>query len=491
MNTKKITILHSNDMHGDFLAEVQGASGNLIGGLSLLSGYINQIRREEKNVLFTISGDMLQGSVIDSEYKGVSTIEIMNYLSPDVVTLGNHELDYGLPHLLFLEKMANFPIVNANMYIKTYHKRLMQPLLIREMDGYNILFIGIITEEVLLSLDNQIGTFITLEDAAKEVGRICDAYKTDDIDLTVLLTHIGFESDKKLVAMLRPEWGVDMILGGHSHTVLEQPETVNNILIAQAGVGTNQIGRFDITVDGDNNRILEWKWQLVPIVSGAIQPDASLQKFIESFRDAVDAKYNTLLCRTTQKLTHPSRLIETSLGNLLADIFAENAGCDVALIGSGSIRQNEMGPVVTLSDVVQILPYDTSFSRFTITGGQLGGIFAYIMRAENRNGEGECCQVNGSVRAVYDEAARTLESLTINGKPVDQAAQYTIGLSGYHVKYSKKFINLSNEELSALGAPKVTATSMQNVLEEYLRSHQNFSRQVEGRLVYKGKQKTG
>ena len=493
MNTKKITILHSNDMHGDFLAEVQGAGGNLIGGLSLLSGYINQVRREEKNVLFTISGDMLQGSVIDSEYRGVSTIEIMNYLSPDVVTLGNHELDYGLAHLLFLEKMANFPIVNANMYIKTYHKRLMQPLLIRQIDGYNILFIGIITEEVLLSLklDNHIGTFIDLEDAAKEVGRICDAYKNDDIDLTVLLTHIGFESDKQLAAMLMPELGVDMILGGHSHTVLEQPVTVNNILIAQAGVGTDQIGRFDITVDGDTNRIKEWKWQLIPIVSGAIQPDANLQKFIESFRDAVGAKYNTLLCRTAQKLTHPSRVIETSLGNLLADIFAGNAGCDVALIGSGSIRQKEMGPVVTLGDLMQIFPYDSSFSRFTITGEQLGGIFTHIMRAENRNGEGECCQVNDSVRAVYDETACKLESLTIRGKAVDQVAQYTIGLSGYHVKYSREFLNISNEELSVLGAPRVTATSMQNVMEEYLRDHQNLSRQVEGRLVYQGKQTSG
>ncbi|MGE5139379.1 MAG: metallophosphoesterase, partial [Rudaea sp.] len=104
MNTRNFTILHSNDMHGDFVAEARGAEGKLIGGLALLSGYINQVRREEKNVLYLIAGDMVQGSLIDSEYKGVSTMEIMNYLAPDVVTLGNHELDYGLPHLLFLEK---------------------------------------------------------------------------------------------------------------------------------------------------------------------------------------------------------------------------------------------------------------------------------------------------------------------------------------------------------------------------------------------------
>ncbi len=75
---KKFTILHSNDMHGDFLAEVQGEKGELIGGLALLSGYINKVRAEEENVLYLISGDMLQGSLIDSEYRGISTIEIMN-----------------------------------------------------------------------------------------------------------------------------------------------------------------------------------------------------------------------------------------------------------------------------------------------------------------------------------------------------------------------------------------------------------------------------
>ena len=121
MNTKKFTILHSNDMHGDFLAEMRAGETKLIGGLALLSGYINKVRNEEENVLYVIAGDMLQGSLIDSEYKGVSTMGLMNYLAPDVVSLGNHEFDYGLSHLLFLEKVANFPIVNSNLYIKPYN----------------------------------------------------------------------------------------------------------------------------------------------------------------------------------------------------------------------------------------------------------------------------------------------------------------------------------------------------------------------------------
>ena len=93
----KLVLLHSNDMHGDFLA--QKLDENLVGGVSLLSGYINKVKQEEKNTLYCVAGDMFRGSVIDSEFKGISTIEIMNMLSPDVVTLGNHEVDYGISHL--------------------------------------------------------------------------------------------------------------------------------------------------------------------------------------------------------------------------------------------------------------------------------------------------------------------------------------------------------------------------------------------------------
>jgi len=487
MNTKRFTILHSNDMHGDFLAEAAGADGQLIGGLSRLSGYLNRVRREEENVLYVISGDMVQGSLIDSEYKGISTIEIMNYLAPDVVTLGNHEIDYGLPHLLFLEKMANFPIVNANLYIKKYHKRLMQPYKIIQMAGFDILFIGIITEAVMdsLKMDKDIGSFISLEEAGAEVGKICNAYKDEDIDLTVLLTHIGFESDKELAAMLKPEWGVDMIIGGHSHTILEQPAVVNGIAIAQAGVGTDQLGRFDIVVDDDTNSIVEMDWRLIPVNESLSEPDEELKKYINSYKEKIDRKYGSVISRLVQKLTHPKREVETSIGNLFADIMAQSARVDVAFMGSGSIRATELGPLVTLGDLLTIFPYDDTLYKFTITGAQLRQFFGHIMRPENRDGEGECQQVNGNVRAVYDDAGKMLESLTVRGEPVPDDEQYTICLQGYHFKNSAKNVGLTNEEMAAIEGPLVVSTSTRDLLEEYLRSHQNLNSTVEGRLVYK------
>jgi 5'-nucleotidase/UDP-sugar diphosphatase len=487
MKTKNFTILHSNDMHGDFLAEVQGAEGSLIGGLALLSGYVNKVRQEEENVLYVIAGDMLQGNIIDSEYRGISTIEIMNYLAPDVVTLGNHEVDYGLPHLLFLEKMANFPIVNANMYINKYNRRLMRPYLVLNVAGFDIMFIGILTESVCQSLqmDQQIATFITLAEASREVGKICDAYKDEDIDLTVLLTHIGYESDLELASLLKPEWGVDMIIGGHSHTILEQPAEVNNVLIAQAGVGTDQIGRFDIVVDDDTNCIVNWEWHLIPIDNTIAEPDQELNAFIDSFKQEVDRKYNTMVTRLARQLTHPRREEETSLGNLFSDIFAQRGQVDVMFLGSGSIRGAELGPLVTLGDLRSVFAYDDTLYKFTITGSQLRRVFAHIMRPENRDGEGECYQVNRGVEAIYSDPSRTLEYVALREIPVADDAKYTIGMQGFHFTNSEPNLGLSNEELTAIQPPLVIATSARDVLEEYLRGNQNLKSQVEGRLVYK------
>lgn len=486
MKKKRFTILHSNDMHGDFLAEVQGDGGKLVGGLALLSGYINQVRREEENVIYAISGDMVQGSIIDSEYKGISTIEIMNYLAPDVVTLGNHEFDYGLPHLLFLEKMANFPIVNANLYIRKYNKRLMQPYHIMRVAGFDILFIGIVTDKVIdaLKRDSDIGSFISLEDAAAEVGKITNAYKGDDIDLTVLLTHIGFESDCELAAMLRPEWGVDMIIGGHSHTMLEQPARVNDILIAQAGVGTDQVGRFDIVVDDDTNAIVDYRWQLIPIAEGIAEPDHDLQAYIDSFKEVVDRKYNTIVCKLATKLTHPLREEESALGNLFADALADWGEIDVMLLGAGSVRSSELGPLVTLGNYVSCFPFADALTRFTATGAMLRRMFDHWMRAENRDGEGECYQVNGAVRAVYSESKGALESLSVNGRPVEDGETYTVGLQGYHFSNCAAYLDVTPEELAAAGPSRVISTNVQDVVLEYLRANQNSSRKVEGRLVY-------
>jgi 5'-nucleotidase len=480
---KNLTILHSNDLHGDFLSE--NVDEKLLGGISMLSGYVSQVRASTPNTLYCIAGDMLQGSLIDTEFKGISTIEIMNIMNPDIVSLGNHEIDYGLSHLLFLERCAKFPIVCANLFIRNPYTRLFNSHKIIEMDGMRILFIGIITQEVLFNIrtDNLLSKLVDVEDAAKEVERICNAYRDIDIDFTVLLTHIGFAEDKALAALLDPEWGVDLIIGGHSHTVLEAPEEVNSIVIAQAGVGTSQIGRFDIVVDTDTNSISSYEWQLIPINSEHCPRDPQLEETITRFKQTVDDKYDSVLCRFPRVLTHPDRYRETELGNLLSDILEERLGVDLVLLGSGSIRKPKAGPVFTRRGLAEIFPYDDRGMAVKVTGGQLKRMLAYVLDdAMLDGGHGEFYQISRSLRLTYNRASRCIEQLEFNGKPVGDDDILRVALQDYHYKNFSDFFNVPVEELPD-SKPTVLTTSIMDVLEEFLATTHQPSAQVDGRIT--------
>lgn len=483
-NIKKLTILHSNDMHGDFMAE-EGKE-QLIGGVSMLSGYVNQVRREEQNTIYCIAGDMFRGSVIDSEFRGISTIEIMNMLAPDVVTVGNHETDYGIAHLLFIEKCAKFPIINANLHITTNNARLFQSHHIINMDGMKILFIGILTESVISQTKNEtlIGSFVDINEAALEVGRICNAYNALDVDCTVLLTHIGFEEDKKLAAQLDPALGVDIIIGGHSHTFIEQPETVNGILIAQAGTGTDQIGRFDLQIDTDLNCVQDYRWRSVPITSENCPKDLALEEVLGHYHTITEQKYSRMITRMKRQLTHPSRTQETELGNLMADIMQESLCLDIMLLGSGSIRNTELGPIVLLSDLTECFPYDDAIHMLRVTGAQLKRMIRFMLRDEVWEGAHcEFYQFSEGMRVVYDRARHDFREFSLHGEPIDDSRIYKIGLQNYHFMNVEEFFGIPLDEIMKNGATKVIATSCRGIIEEYMSCRQNLDRQICGRLI--------
>jgi len=215
-----------------------------------------------------------------------------------------------------------------------------------------------------------------------------------------------------------------------------------------------------------------------------IEPDRDLENYIKTYKDVVDDKYSSIVCKLATQLTHPSRIIETSLGNFFADAMADWGELDVMLLGSGSIRTKSLGPVITLGDFMACFPFTDALTRFTVSGESLWHVFNHWMRPENRDGEGECYQVNAGVRAIYSDNDRQLLNLWVDDKPVDPDRLYTLGLQGFHASNSQANLDLSMEELQAAGRSRVVATCVQDLVLEYLREHQNFKEAVEERLVY-------
>lgn len=479
---EKLTILHSNDLHGDFLAK--DTDEKLLGGVSMLSGYINKVR-EEENALYVISGDMFRGSLIDQEYQGISTIEIMNLLAPDVVTLGNHEVDYGIAHLLFLEKCARFPIINANIYITTNHVRMFRSHIIIMAGGIRVLFIGVLTEDVLAQTrqDPLIGTFVDVNEAAKEIGKICNNYRTEDIDFTVLLTHIGFEEDKVLATKLKKEWGVDIIIGGHSHTLLQEPCIVNGIPIVQAATGSSQVGRFDIMVDKNTNAIDSYEWQLIPIDEDHCPKDKPLEKLIRRYKEKTDEKYTRIVTRFKSEFTHPIRNEQTQLGNLFSDIFQQSLGLDIMLLGSGSIRTQALGPILELQDLLVAFPYDDAVFRISVTGKQLRQMMIFVLRDESFEGHTEFYQLSQGIYLEYSKGKRTIERFTLNDEDIDDSRIYTVGLQQFHFNNLTQFFGVDAAEIAANRKPKILSTSTVDILDEFLCQVELVQPVVMGRLV--------
>ena len=277
---------------------------------------------------------------------------------------------------------------------------------------------------------------------------------------------------------------MDVIIGGHSHTFLTEPAVVNGIPIVQAGTGTDQIGRFDITVDTENNRISEYTWKSIPISADTCPKDEALETLITKFKHTTDEKYSRVITRFNRELTHPSRTEETSLGCVFADALRESLNVDIMLLGSGSVRCEKLGPIVLLGDLVEAFPYNDKVHLSYVTGAQLKHMIRYMLREEVWQGaHTEFYQFSEGLHVVWSRTKQAFEAFDFRGEPVQDDKVYTVGLQAFHYLNMGDIFDIDPEEIKKNGAPRVISTSDRDVLEEYLSNHQLLDHHVGDRLV--------
>jgi 5'-nucleotidase len=258
---------------------------------------------------------------------------------------------------------------------------------------------------------------------------------------------------------------------------------VNGILIAQAGMGTDQIGRFDLEIDTGANRVCSFSWTSISITDEHCPRDRALENILDRYRLEAEKKYSRVVTRLKRKLTHPSWYQETELGGLLSDILQESLRLDIMLVGSGSIRVSEFGPIVLFSDLTECLPYDDSAIALWVTGEQLRKMILYMLRDEVWDGAHcEFFQFSEGVRVIYDRQRHSLKEFSLHGEPIDDTKIYKIGLQYYFYLNMKDFFSVSHEEVERNGKPRKVATSCREVLDEYLSCHQGLDHKISGRL---------
>ncbi|WP_372753012.1 metallophosphoesterase [Labilibaculum sp.] len=259
---QKITILHTNDLHSriDPFPKSDPEFGGL-GGFARINALVQKIRKEEEQVLLFDAGDVFQGTPYFNFFKGEAEFKLMSKIGYDAGNLGNHEFDNGIAGIASQLKYLNFPILNAN-----YH--LAETELDGKIPAYKIFHKGDLKIGVFgvgVDLDGYVEPknrgsiyYIDPVDVAEEM--VATLRDENECDLVICLSHLGLKNDAGGDCDLdfaKRSRGIDLIIGGHSHTLLETPERILNldgeeVMVNQVGWAGIALGRIDFYIDKKN-----------------------------------------------------------------------------------------------------------------------------------------------------------------------------------------------------------------------------------------------
>ena len=445
---KKLTILHANDFHGQISFTIKD-DYTLTGGISLLSSYIKKVRSEEDSVFCAVCGDILQDNIQNSSSKGINTVKLLNLLMSDALSLGNHELEYGLEHLLIFKECIRTPVLCANLIVDPLNKPLFEASRVFDVGGVKILAIGVIPEKFMSGImaDEFCRTMLRYKDSYEAIRGEILKHEDEDIDLTVVMSHYGIEGDRLLAEGMPEDVCVDVILGGHSHIRMQSEELVNGIIIAQSNYGMTHIGRLDLELDADGGEIVQHRWELVELNDMLCEFDNEADSYVDNVLfDRNSIKEDAPICELAEKYEHQSRLEETDLGDLISDAFLDIYKPDFVILQSGSLRLKSFGPKVTLDSLKKLYPYDDNFVRVRMTGEEIRRAFEYLfsLKPDGSLMSGTF-QYSRGFRLVVDakdyrESGVRVEYIGLYGEEIRDGQTYSVGMTRNCLnKFSKYF----------------------------------------------------
>ena len=254
----RITLLHTNDTHSHIEPFGPGNGANSgKGGVARRGTLVKSLRAQLGPVLLLDAGDVFQGTPYFNQYKGHLDYKLMSLMGYDAGTLGNHDFDNGVDGLLSAMAEATFPFVNCNfdLHGAPLLAQRVQPYLIRSFPGLKVGITGVgVAFEGLVTAKNHLGV-VWHEPVAALKPVVQHLREREKVDLVVVLSHLGYDGSNAMVGDLQLAKrvpGIDVIIGGHSHTFLSEPTVVKHdqgtTLVAQVGFGGINLGRLDFTL---------------------------------------------------------------------------------------------------------------------------------------------------------------------------------------------------------------------------------------------------
>lgn len=412
--SRRVVIISTNDMHAQLQHFPKFAS------------FVKQVRAENVHVILVDAGDRFSGNVYvdNAEEKGKPMFDIMSRLGYRVANFGNHEFDYGQTVLRTRMQESAFPLLCAN--IQAEGSRLGQPagFVCIEEAGIRFGFLGLIETNARTRIpatnpDHLEGiTFRYYKDVALEKK----TWK-DSCDVFIGLTHIGYTADSSLASVM-PEF--DVIVGGHSHTLLEEPHIINGVLVTQSGSNLKYAGVTYLDFKG--KELVNKTYRSVRL--DTFPEDPEIKAIVEKYTDRPE--FQEKLGRTSAGMKY-----KENVASMVTDAMCRAAGCDFAFCNSGGVRYNSIpAGDITRETIFRIEPFANYIVLQELTLSEMKQLilnrFNGVKNPENRRIDLFVSQ--GRYTILKDAQGEGVDVVFVDktGKKLKEKGQkYKVGLSNY------------------------------------------------------------
>lgn len=454
-----ITLLHTNDIHGRILAFDDRTYGPDVGGLPRIATLSKEIKTENPRTLLLDGGDMFSGTPVSSFFEGQAEMVGALLVGYDAIAIGNHEFDFGQEVIKAYADHLPIPLLGANIVYED-GEPFAKSHVIFNLDGVRVLVMGLVTTAtpVVTHPKNVIG--LEFLDPAVVTRSVMEE-ESGNYDVFVVLSHMGHSPDRRLAADVD---GIDVVVGGHSHTRIDEPEFVGNTLIAQAYQWGFYLGRIDLIVR--DREVVGANSELIPVSSDVEENPVVKQLLYELYEARVEEEMARVVGYTPVDLVRGPRGSDSNIGNFVTDAIRWHTEADIAIYNNGGIRADILAGEITVGNIYEIEPFGNTIISVELNKEQM---IRLVNHMASRRGE----PISGGSYVIVGNRA---EDILIDGEPLEDRI-YTVATNDFLIAGGDGFDVLTE------GTNPIMYGMVRDAYIAFLEAHPDRVFEVEGRIT--------